>query len=54
MSLAEEFYKNNIENNSKESSAISAKVNIIGWSRLLVVLLCALVDIFYIGKIKSV
>ena len=39
MSLAEEFYKNNIENNSKESSDLSAKVNIIGWSRLVVVLL---------------
>ena len=46
MSLAEEFYKNNIENNSKESSAISAKVNIIGWSRLAVVLLCVVVDYF--------
>jgi hypothetical protein len=46
MSLAEEFYKNNIENNSKESSDISVKVNIIGWSRLALVLLCALVDYF--------
>ena len=46
MRLAEEFYKNNIENNSKESSDISVKVNIIGWSRLALVLLCALVDYF--------
>ena len=46
MNLAEEFYKNNIEKNSKESSALSAKVNIIGWSRLAVVLLCVLVDYF--------
>jgi len=46
MSLAEEFYKNNIENNSKESNALSSKVNIIGWSRLVVVLICALVDYF--------
>ena len=46
MSLAEEFYKNNIEKNSKESNVLSIKVNIIGWSRLVVVLLCALVDYF--------
>ncbi|BCZ44678.1 DNA mismatch repair protein [Clostridium gelidum] len=46
MSLAEEFYKNNIEKNSKESNALSSKVNVIGWSRLVVVLLCALVDYF--------
>jgi len=46
MNLAEEFYKNNIEKNSKESSYISAKVNIVGWSRLSVVLLCVLVDYF--------
>ena len=46
MSLAEEFYKDNVDNNSKESNALSAKVNIIGWSRLAVVLLLALVDYF--------
>ena len=46
MSLAEEFYRNNIEKNSKESSDLSAKVNIIGWSRLAVVLICILVDYF--------
>ena len=46
MSLAEEFYKSNIENNSEESSTLSAKVNIIGWSRLVVVLICALIDYF--------
>ena len=44
MSLAEEFYKNNIENNNQESNDLSRKVNIIGWSRLVVVLICALVD----------
>src|SRR5471030_3247956 len=44
MNVAEEFYKDNIEKVSKESNALSAKVNIIGWSRLVVVLLCALLD----------
>ncbi|AWK50729.1 DNA mismatch repair protein MutS [Clostridium beijerinckii] len=46
MSLSEEFYKNNVENNSKKSNALSSKVNIIGWSRLVVVLLCTLIDYF--------
>ena len=46
MSVAEEFYKDNIEKVSKESNALSVKVNIIGWSRLVVVLLCVLVDYF--------
>ena len=46
MHSAEEFYKDNIEKNSKESNALSSKVNVIGWSRLVVVLLCALVDYF--------
>ena len=44
MRLAEEFYKDNIEKKSKESNDLSAKVNIIGWSRLAVVLLCIFVD----------
>lgn len=46
MSLAEEFYKNNIEKNSKESNKLSVKVNIVGWSRLVIVLLCILTDYF--------
>lgn len=46
MSLAEEFYRNNIEKKSKESSDLSAKVNIIGWSRLAVVLIFILLDYF--------
>jgi hypothetical protein len=46
MSLAEEFYKNNIEKNSQESSALNIKVNVIGWSRLIVLILCGLIDYF--------
>lgn len=46
MSFAEEFYKDNIEKNSKESNVLSSKVNIIGWSRLVVALLCVVVDYF--------
>lgn len=44
MSLAEEFYKDNIKKNSKESNSLSVKVNIIGWSRLVILLLGILVD----------
>ena len=44
MSLAEEFYKDNIKKNSKESDFLSIKVNIIGWSRLVILLLGILVD----------
>lgn len=46
MSLAEEFYKDNIKKNSKESNSLSVKVNIIGWSRLVIVLLGIFVDYF--------
>lgn len=46
MKLAEEFYKDNIEKSSKESSAISTKVNIVGWSRLAVLILGVLIDYF--------
>lgn len=46
MNLAEEFYKNNIEKNSKESSVISIKVNVVGWSRLVVLIVCGLIDFF--------
>ena len=54
MGLAEEFYKNNIESNSKESSTLSAKVNIVGWSRLVVVLICALIDYFLYKQNKLI
>jgi len=46
MKLAEEFYKDNIEKSSKESCAISTKVNIVGWSRLAVLILGGLIDYF--------
>lgn len=46
MSLAEEFYKDNIKNNSKESNSLGVKVNVIGWSRLVIVLLGILIDYF--------
>lgn len=46
MNLAEEFYKNNIEKNSQESNALNLKVNIVGWSRLIVLVLCGLIDYF--------
>lgn len=46
MRIAEEFYENNMKKNSQESIALSVKVNIVGWSRLLVIVLCALVDYF--------
>lgn len=46
MKLAEEFYKDNIEKSSKQSSVISAKVNIVGWSRLAVLILGGLIDYF--------
>jgi DNA mismatch repair ATPase MutS len=44
MISAEEFYKSNIEKNINENNTLSAKVNIIGWSRLIIVLLGALID----------
>lgn len=43
---AAEFYKNSIEKNKKESNALSIKVNIVGWSRLVVVILGAIIDYF--------
>ena len=46
MNLAEEFYKNSIEKNKGKSSNLNVKVNIIGWSRLIVALLAVLVDYF--------
>ncbi|WP_160687253.1 MutS family DNA mismatch repair protein [Clostridium sp. C2-6-12] len=46
MRIAEEFYKDNVKKNSEASSALSFKVNVIGWSRLLVIILCLLVDYF--------
>ncbi|MDR3593355.1 MutS-related protein [Clostridium sp.] len=46
MSSAAEFYKNSIEKNKKESKALSTKVNIVGWSRLIVVILGAIIDYF--------
>ena len=52
MSFAEEFYRDNVENNSKESNDLSVKVNIIGWSRLIVVLACLLVDYFLYSQNK--
>lgn len=44
MNLAEEFYKDNIKKNSKESESLRNKVNIVGWSRLAVVIFGALID----------
>lgn len=52
MGLAEKFYKDNIEKSSKESSYLINKVNVIGWSRLLVLLFCALVDYFLYSQNK--
>ncbi|WP_297418594.1 MutS family DNA mismatch repair protein [Clostridium sp.] len=46
MSLAEEFYKNNIEINKSKSKSLSAKVEIVGWARLVVALALILVDYF--------
>jgi DNA mismatch repair ATPase MutS len=46
MKLAEEFYKNSVEKNKKESNFLSTKVNIVGWSRLVVVILGAIIDYF--------
>jgi hypothetical protein len=46
MNSAEEFYRNSIEKNKKESSKLSIKLNIVGWSRLTVVLLGAVIDYF--------
>lgn len=51
MSLAEEFYKDSIEKNKEKSNNLNVKVNIIGWSRLLVALLAILSDyILYINN----
>ncbi|OOM79109.1 MutS family DNA mismatch repair protein [Clostridium sp. BL-8] len=44
MSLAEEFYKSSVEKNNKKSEELSVKVNIVGWSRLIAVLLCVFID----------
>ena len=46
MNLAEEFYKNNIQKNSKKSNAVRTKVNVVGWSRLAVLILGGLIDYF--------
>jgi hypothetical protein len=46
MNLAEEFYKNNIKKNSEESNAVRTKVNVVGWSRLAVLILGGLIDYF--------
>ena len=46
MNLAEEFYKNNIQKNSKESNAVRTKVNVVGWSRLAILILGGLIDYF--------
>lgn len=46
MNLAEEFYKNNIKKNSKESKNVRTKVNVVGWSRLAILILGALIDYF--------
>jgi ABC-type multidrug transport system fused ATPase/permease subunit len=52
MSLAEEFYKNNIKKNGKESNDLSYKISIIGWSRLFIILFGLLVDYFLYGDNK--
>ncbi len=52
MSLAEKFYKENIDNNSRENSSLSSKVNIIGWSRLVVIIFGVIVDYFLYGQNK--
>lgn len=46
MKIAKDFYENNIEKNSRDSSKLSFKVNVVGWSRLLVIILCLLVNYF--------
>jgi len=46
MRLAEEFYKGNIEKNTRKSKILSSKVEVIGWSRLIVFAICVLVDYF--------
>ena len=52
MSLAEEFYKDNIKKYSEESNALSSKINVIGWSRLFVLLLCISINYFLYDKDK--
>jgi DNA mismatch repair ATPase MutS len=52
MRTAEDFYENNVKKNSQESSALSLKVNVIGWSRLLVIVLCFIVDYFFYKQNK--
>ena len=44
MVLAEEFYENNIKKNRKESQELNVKVSIVGWSRLVVVILAVVID----------
>lgn len=52
MRIAEDFYENNVKKNSQESSALNLKVNVIGWSRLLVIVLCFFVDYFFYKQNK--
>lgn len=44
MSLAEEFYKENIQRCLRQTKDLNYKVKIIGWSRLFVVILGLLTD----------
>lgn len=46
MNSAEEFYKHSIEKSKKESNSLGTKVNIVGWGRLVVVILGAIIDYF--------
>lgn len=52
MNLAEEFYENNVKKNSREVSALSLKLNVVGWSRLLVIVLCLFIDYFFYRQNK--
>ncbi|WP_026886279.1 MutS family DNA mismatch repair protein [Clostridium beijerinckii] len=52
MSLAEEFYKGNIQRCLRQKNDLNYKVNIIGWSRLFIVLLGLLTDYFLYNQNK--
>ncbi|SFC31782.1 MutS-related protein [Clostridium uliginosum] len=44
MIKAKDFYENNVEKNSKKSNVLLKKINIISWSRLIIVIAMMLID----------
>ena len=46
MSFAKEFYESRVKENTNKVNKLKSKINIVGWSRLAVVILAGLIDYF--------